>query len=188
MPRGPDHPVGQRGPRTLAAIERRGNWHWSSALSRELRALLDCLCGARLIGGAAARHLPDDPRQLVGERHHRDVPPLAREQMPRPARQWVAVAALSVLAQHRLRADHEQAAQARRAPLGDARQLPALAAGADPWREPEPGRELPAAGEAPRIIADRRLQADGSDGTDPGNLQQQAAQLRLLGALGEPGP
>src|SRR6185503_3650595 len=175
------------GPRTLAAIERRGTWHWSSALSLGLRALLDCLCGARLIGGAAARHLPDDPRQLIGERHHRNVPPLAREQMPRPARQWVAVAALSVLAQHRLRADHEQAAQTRRAPLGDARQLPALAAGADPWREPEPGRELPAAGEAPRIIADRRLQADGSDGTDPGNLQQQAAQLRLLGALGEPG-
>src|SRR5690349_9931649 len=82
------------GPRTLAAIEQRGSWHWSSALSRGLRALLDCLCGARLIGGAAARHLPDDPRQLVGERHHRDVPPLAREQMPRPARQWVAVAAV----------------------------------------------------------------------------------------------
>jgi len=28
------------GPRTLAAIERRGTWHWSSALSRGLRALL----------------------------------------------------------------------------------------------------------------------------------------------------
>jgi hypothetical protein len=43
MPRGPDHPVGQSGPRRLAAIERRGSWHWSSALSRGLRALLDCL-------------------------------------------------------------------------------------------------------------------------------------------------
>src|SRR5919198_5884039 len=99
MPRGPDHPVGQSGPRKLAAIERRGNWHWSSALSRALRAFFEYLCGARLIGGAAARHLPDDPRQLVGERHHRDVPALAPEQAPRPHGQSIAMALLPVLAQ-----------------------------------------------------------------------------------------
>jgi uncharacterized caspase-like protein len=116
-----------------------------------------------------ARHqqLPGDAGDFVGERHRCELRCFALEQREQPGR--CTAAATSRLLDHGGRSRHQHATQHLISGAGDLAE-PDLAGGGMIFRcQPDPGREVPAGREQPRI---GRLhhQRRGADRPDPRNL------------------
>ena len=121
-------------------------------------------------------HRPDDPGDFVGQSDRRDFPWPALQQSQQPSSgrlpPWLGDA------DHRRCPHHQQLAQPLIAGFTDPPQAMLAPRGMLPWRQPEPGREMPPALEVCRV--DRQRHGDRGDRPD-NNLHRDFAGVQLKG-------
>ena len=133
----------------------------------------------------AGQHGPSDARELVGQRHHRDIGVTPREQGRDPAAE--AVRFTLDPPRHATGAMDQQVAQIGVAALADAEQPVMAAGGMLAGYQAEEGRQAPAITEQARVAADGGEQGGGDQGADAGDGHQALGRFALAGEGGNLG-